>query len=91
MVLQASTVAQNAQTQPKSEVHFIGKVWQNVSQSGRSFMRLTIDQSVPGLTLNGKDSLELWPNKKRTGINPRTNKEFNDADFRAIVRIPVNN
>lgn len=69
-----------ASNQPQTVVNFIGKAWKNTTKTGKEYMRLTIDRNI-NISLSGKDSIELWPNKKRE------NKK--DADFRASVRVPA--
>lgn len=75
-------VQTQANLKPETVVQFVGKVWKNTTKTGKEYMRLTIDRGM-SLSLIGKDSIELWPNKKREGKQ--------DADFRASVRIPANN
>lgn len=74
----------------EKKVVFIGKAWKNTTKNGKEYVSLSIDRGME-LTFHPGDAIELWPNSKRTGINPRTNKEYQDADFRASIRIPAVN
>lgn len=82
-----------------TKVVFVGKAWVNqtkevkdvngvIIKTPKDYLKLTIDKGIE-LVLHSNDSLELWENNKRAGINAKTNAEYRDADYRVSIRIPV--
>jgi len=77
----------------KGERKFIGKAWKNTvnkpgsEYDGQEYINLTFDQDMGTLEINGTDKFLLWPNVKREGINPKTNKPYVDADYRVSTEL----
>ena len=72
--------------QTKEFTNFIiGKMW--INKTGTS--SISINRNLPrDLVIKANDSLTIYPNTKRTSINPQTNEVYNDADFTVSVLLP---
>lgn len=85
-------IKRNEQTQTKRE--FIGKGWLNTVEKegphkGTQYINVTLDNNVDEVVVSKGSRLLLWPNEKREGINPNTNEEYQDADYRVSLSEPV--
>jgi len=85
-----TTVERDPNSQTKRE--FIGKGWNNVTQQGEhkgtEYINVTLDQDIDKLSIAKGSRIMLWPNEKRDGINPKTDKPYVDADYRVSVNYP---
>lgn len=82
-----------ATKQDDRKTRLIGRAWKNVIRDGKNagieYLTIKLDSGVK-VSFDDQDFITLWPNdNKRTGINPRTNKSFQDADYRLGVKLPV--
>lgn len=73
---------------------YIGRAWKNEVQKegknkGKKFIRLTLDNRIDEVTIKKGQTLLIWPNdNRREGINPKTGKEYRDADFNVQICEP---
>ena len=66
----------------QSNLVIVAKAWAHKNEkTGVTYMSGNLSNTIGELTLKPTDVFFLFPNKKRTEINPKTNKVFNDADF----------
>ena len=85
-------VKRNEQANTKRE--FIGKAWINIvkkegQNKGVQFINVSLDQDIDAVEITKGSSILLWPQKKREGINEKTNQPFQDADYRVSISEPV--
>ena len=70
-----------------------GRVWVNdrENENGTSpKMTLKVDQNLGiNIEMAANDTIVFFPNTQRKGINPKTEKEFQDPDFRAAISLPA--
>jgi len=70
---------------------FVGRAWlRKVSNpksahNGKEFINLVLDDGLGELTVKEGNKLILWPNNKRDGINEKTGRPFQDADYRVSL------
>jgi len=73
----------------KATQEFIGKAWKNVTKQGKhegtEYLNVTLDEKISAVSMKAGDRLLLWPNSKRTEVNPKTNKAYQDADYRVSL------
>ena len=69
----------------------VGRAWldpEATAENRRPNMRIRMNTDLPfEMQLGPGSQLVLYKNTKREGINPRTNKEFRDSDYRVAVTL----
>jgi hypothetical protein len=83
--MSVTRLAQKEQTKQE----FIGKAWVNKAKQGKhegtEYLNVTFDKNISEVVIKATDRLLIWPNEKREGVNPKTNKPYMDADFRVSL------
>lgn len=74
----------------KKNIVFFAKLWINTVQKeskrkGEKFMSGNIDNNIENIKIGVEDQIQIWKNKKREGINPKTKRPYRDADFRISI------
>jgi hypothetical protein len=76
-----------AEGNEKRSYQFVGKVWpvtQKEDGKKRPLFNITKDRDFATLLMDDNVDVSIWPNTQRTGINPDTGKEYNDAPLRLV-------
>ena len=66
----------------------VGNAWLNTDKNGRKYINASINESFGDelvLVAGSAFTLKERTTPKRSGINPKTGKEFRDADYMITV------
>lgn len=66
----------------------VGNGWKHTDKNGREYINITINGNLDKkIVLAAGSALTLKSHTKRTGTNPKTGKEFKDADYFLTVEL----